>query len=129
MDQPPPTPTSIKSFMNEMIMKKNDISTIRRKPTFTSCKPLIDAVDKNLINMDNERDPIYGKLHTVSNTSQLPGGPALQVVSSTNQGRLTPYVTPTTTREQHNYVTRHYKNQLYWLKNMNTEEECKKFII
>ena len=99
MDQPPPTPKLIKSFMDEMINKKNDIPTICRKPTFTSCKLSMNAIDKSLININNEHDPIYGKLHTVSNTSQLPGGPALQVVLSTNQGILTPYVAPTTTRE------------------------------
>ena len=89
----------------------------------------MDAMDKNLINMDNEHDPIYGKLHTVSNTSQLPGGPALQVVRLTIQGRLTPYVAPTTTREQYNYITKHHKNQFVWLEDMNAEEACKKLII
>ena len=80
-------------------MKENDIPAIRGKPTFTSCKPLMDAIHKNPINMNDERDPIYGKLHTVSNTSQLPGGLVVQVVPLTNQGRLEPYVAPTTTRE------------------------------
>ena len=89
----------------------------------------MDANNKNLINMDDERDPIYGKLHIVSNTSQLLGGPAVQVVLSTNQGRLAQYVTPTTTQERHNYVTTHHKNQLMWLEDMNTEEACKKLII
>ena len=129
MDQPPTTLRSIKSFMDEMIMKKNELPAISGKPTFTSCKPLMDVINKNLINMDNECNPIYGKLHTVSNTSQPPGGPALQVVPSTNQGRLTPYVAPTTTQERHNYITRHYENQLYWLEDMNAEEACNKLII
>ena len=89
----------------------------------------MDAIDKNLLNMNNERDPIYGKLHTVSNTSQLLGGSTVQVVPSTNQGRLAPYVAPTTIREQHNYVTTHHKNQLMWLEDMNTKKACKKLII
>ena len=110
-------------------MKKNDISVICGRPTFTSCKPLMNVIDKNLIHMDDEHDQIYEKLHIISNTSQLPGGPAVQVVLSTNQGRLVPYVAPTITWEQHNYVTTHHKNQLMWLEDMNAEEECKKLII
>ena len=57
------------------------------------------------------------------------GGPAQQVVPSTNQGRLVPYVPPTTVREWHNYVIRHHKDQKYWLDDQNAEEVCKKFII
>ena len=121
MEQVPPTAKLIESFMNEFVMKKNDIPKIRRKPTFTSVKPLLDAVDKNLINIKDDCNAIYGKLHLFTNTSQLVGGLAQQVVLSTNQGRLTPYVAPITTREQHNYVTRHYKNQQFWLDNQNAE--------
>ena len=63
--------------------------------------------------MEDDRDPIYGKLHTVTNRSQLEGGPAQQVVASTNQGRLPLYVAPNTTREQHSFVTRFYKDHQY----------------
>ena len=42
---------------------------ISGKPTFTKVKPLLDAVDKNLINMKYDRDTIYEKLHLVTNTS------------------------------------------------------------
>ena len=86
----------------------------------------MDAVDKNLINMEDDRDPIYGKLRIVSNTSQLVNIPAIQVVLSTNQGRLVAFF-PTDTvrqRQQHNYLTRHHKNQLYWLEDGNAEEAC-----
>ena len=99
MEQTPPTSKSIKSFMDKFVMKTNIAPPISGKPTFTTCKPLMDTVDKNLINMNTDHDPIYGKLHTVTNTSQLVNGPALQVVGSTNQGRLTAFVATTTVRE------------------------------
>ena len=63
--------------MYEFVIKKNNVPPISGKPTFTTCKSLMDAINKNLINMKDDRDPIYGKLHTVSNTSQLVYGPAL----------------------------------------------------
>ena len=56
-------------------------------------------------------------------------GPAQQVVSCTNQGRSTLFVSTITVRERHNYVTRHYKDQQYWLDDVNTEEASKKFIV
>ena len=129
MEQAPPTAKPIESYMQEFVVKKNDVPAISGEPTFTTAKPLLNAVDKNIINMKNDRDPFYGKLHTVTNTSHLVGGPAKQVVPSTNQRRLTPYVAPTPPRERHNYVTRHYYDQQYWLDDVNTEEACKKFII
>ena len=102
MEQTPPIAKLIKSFMDEFVMKKNDVPPISEIPTFTTYKPLIDTVNKNLINMKDDRDPIYGKLHIVSNKSQLVNGPALQVVQSTNQGRLTVFVATTIVWEQHN---------------------------
>ena len=72
--------------------------------------------------MLDDGDNIYGKLHLVSNTSQLAGGPAKQVVSSTNQGRLDSYVSPATVWEQHNYVITHHPDQTYWLDDQNAEE-------
>ena len=68
-------------------------------------------------------------MENYANTSQLVGGPAQQVVLSTNQERLPPYLAPTTTRERHNSVTRFYKDQQFWLDDVNAEEAGKKFII
>ena len=79
--------------------------------------------------MNDDRDTIYGKLRLVTNISQLMRGPTQQVVLSTNQGRLPPYLAPTTTREQHNFVTKFYEDQQYWLDNVNVEKIGKKFII
>ena len=75
---------SAKEFANEFKVKKNDIQRIIGRPTYASIKPLIDAVETNLINMDDLRDPIWGKLHLIQNTAQLANGPAAQVVASTN---------------------------------------------
>ena len=84
MDTTPLIPKSIKEFMDQMQVKKNDILTIRGRPTFTLCQPLIDTVEKNLINMRNNQDVIYGKLHCLEDTSQLPHGSLTQVVPSSN---------------------------------------------
>mmetsp|Transcript_48965 Transcript_48965/g.55453 ORF Transcript_48965/g.55453 Transcript_48965/m.55453 type:complete len:98 (+) Transcript_48965:267-560(+) len=92
----PTTRKSIKEYTDEFEVKKNDVPKVIGKPTYTTVKPVLDAVDKNLIGMKDDRDDIYGKLHLVSDTSQLQGGPAQQVVPSANQGRPLPYVHPTT---------------------------------
>ena len=85
MDAPARIPTSVKQYEELFQLKKNDIGVIRGKPTFTLLQPLQDAIEKNLIAMFDDRDPVYGKLHILEDTSQLAGGPAAQVVSQ-NQG-------------------------------------------
>ena len=67
MEHIPPTGKSVKECMEQFVMKKNDMPTIVGKPTYTTVKPVLDAVDKNLIGMLDDRDNIYGKLHLVSN--------------------------------------------------------------
>ena len=84
MDAPPRTPMSIKQYEELFTLKKNDIGVICGKPTFTKLQPLHDAVEKNLIAIYDDRDPIYGKLHILEDTSQLPGEPDDQVEPSTN---------------------------------------------
>ena len=110
-------------------MKKNDIGVICGKPTFTLVQPLINAVKKNLITMLDDRDPIYGKLHLLEDTSQLPNGSAAQVVQSTNQGQLVPFLAPATNRERHNYVNIHNKAQTAWLEDNHANEACMNLII
>ena len=111
MENIPITGKSIKEYTDEFEVKKNDVSKIMGKPTYTTVKPVLDAVDKNLIGMLDDRDNIYGKLHLVSNTSQLAGGPAQQVVISANQGRPQPYVHRTIARERQNYLHEYCRDQ------------------
>ena len=56
MEQTPPTAKSIESSMKELVVKKNGLEPISGTPTFTKVKPLLDALNKNLINM-NESNP------------------------------------------------------------------------
>ena len=122
MDALPLILKTIKEFMDQFQLKKNNIPPICGKPTFTLCQPLIDAIKKNLINMTDDWDVIYGKLHCLEDTSQLPHGPLAQVVPSSNQGQLAPFLPPTTNREQHNYVSTHHENQ----KKMVRGFECRR---
>ena len=61
MDAPVPIPKTIKSFMDRFVTKKNDIPPVCGKPTFTLCKPLMDDIDKNLIYIENDSNPICKK--------------------------------------------------------------------
>ena len=88
MDAPARIPTSVKQYEELFPLEKNDIGVICWKPTFTLLQPLHDAVEKNLIAMYDDRDPVNGKLHILEDTSQLAGGPANQVALSQNQDGL-----------------------------------------
>ena len=90
---------SIKSFTVEFVVKKNDVPKIMGKSTFTTVKSLLEAIGKNPIGMYNPRNPLYGKMHLINNTSQLGGGPAQQILPSADQGRPIPYVHPTTVQQ------------------------------
>ena len=76
MEHIPPKGKSLEAFTEDFVIKKNDVPKVSREPTYITMKPVLDVVDKNLIGMLYDQDNIYRKLHLVSNTSQLAGGPA-----------------------------------------------------
>ena len=121
MEHIPPKGTTSEEFTKQFVVKKNDVQSIRGKPTYTSCKPILDAAEINLINMLDPRDNIWGKLHLVANTQQMQGGPLLQIVRSTNQGQQLPYIAPTTSRERQNYLITYHQEQGYWLDDQAAE--------
>ena len=125
-----PTGRSVKEYVEQFATKKNYVPKIIVKATYTTVKSVLDAVDKNIISMLDDRDNIYGKLHLVSNTSHLAGGPAHQVVQSTNQGWQLPYVHHTATaRERQNYLIEYHQDHGNWLDDQNAEESLKNFIL
>ena len=66
-------------------IKKNDVPRIIGKPTYAKVKPILDAVEMNLINMNDQQDPIWGKLNILQDKSILANGPASMIPDSTNQ--------------------------------------------
>lgn len=120
---------SIQAITEDFVQGKNDVPKVLGKPSFTAAKPVLDLVEANLIAMTDRRDPRYGKLHLIKDTSLLPNGPALQVVQSVDQGQTQPYVAPTTVREMQNYLHDYRRDQEYWLNDQNAKEVVKKFII
>ena len=84
MEHIPPKGRSVEEYTEQFVVKKDDMPRIRGNPNYLTCKPVLDRVKTNLINMLNPRDNTWGKLHIVSNTSQIPREPAQQVVRSTN---------------------------------------------
>ena len=63
---------SIKSITDDFVLGKNDVPKVLGKPSFTAAKPVMDAVETNLIAMTDRRDTQYGKLHLIEDTSLLP---------------------------------------------------------
>ena len=78
--------------------------------------------------MYDDRDPVYGELHVLLDTSQLAGGPAAQVASQ-NQGQLVPFVPTTSVRQRHNEVSQHNEKQAQWLEDNHANEACKNLVI
>ena len=120
---------SIKDIMEDFVKKQNDLQKVIGKPSFTTTKPVMDAVEINLLHMHDGRDIQFGKLHLIEDTSQLPNGPAAQVVPSVDRGQPAPYVHPTTIRQRQNYLHQFRRDQEYYLNDKNVEEAMKKFII
>ena len=81
---------SPEEFASLFKVKRNDVPRIIGKPIFTVVKPILDAVKVNLINMGDDRNLIWRKLHITENARLLPNGTALQVVPSVNQGMQVP---------------------------------------
>ena len=75
-----PTDRPIKDYTKKIVVKKNDVPKVVGKSSYRSVKPVLDAVVKNFIGMLDDRGNIYGKLHLVTNTSQMSGEPSQQVV-------------------------------------------------
>lgn len=62
--------------MDQLKVRINDVPRVMVKSNCLSYKSVLDAVEMNLINMENPWDTILGKLQLVINTSQMPGGSA-----------------------------------------------------
>ena len=58
METIPTAEKLVEAYADKFAVKKNEVPKIIGKPTYTIVKPLLDAVDKNLIDMYNERDPL-----------------------------------------------------------------------
>ena len=76
MEHVPLKGKSVAKFINQFKVKRNDVPRIMEKPNYSLCKPVLDAVEMNLINIEDPRDNIWEKFHLFTDTSQLPGGPA-----------------------------------------------------
>ena len=72
-------------YTKQFKIKMNDVPRIIGKPTYATIRPILDAVEMNLINMNDQQDPIWGKLHILQDTSGLANGPPAMIPDSTNQ--------------------------------------------
>ena len=75
---------------------------IEGRPTYASIKLIWDTIETNLINLTDARDPTWGKLHLIRNTSVLVNGPGAAVAESTNQEQPNPWVAPVTPEKEKN---------------------------
>ena len=63
-------------YTEQFKVKRNNIQRMEGKPPYAMVKLVLNAVKMNLINMDDQQDAVWGKLHIIQNTSLLANGPA-----------------------------------------------------
>ena len=85
------------------MIKKNDVPKIIGKPIYTTVKPVLDAVDKNLL-VCWMIETTFMESYTMSQIQVNWWEDQQHLVPSTNQGQMQLYVSLTTVREQHNYL-------------------------
>ena len=83
-------------YTKQFKIKKNDVQRIVGKPTYASVKLILDAVEMNLVNMNDQRDAVWGKLHILEDTSILANGPPAVTPASVNQVEPIPWIIPIT---------------------------------
>ena len=116
-------------YTKQFKMKKNDVQRIEGKPTYATVKPVLNAVKMNLINIDDQRDAVWRKLHILQDTSLLANGSGQPVVASANQGEQIPWVVPVTPRQREIYLIRYFQEQNNWLDDQAAQEALKEFIL
>ena len=77
--------------------------------------------------MKYDREPVYGRLHLIENTGNLPNGQP--VAASINQGQPIAWAQGVTQRERENYFIDYLCNQEQYLSNQEAQEVLKDFII
>ena len=59
MEHVRPRGKSVVEFTDQFKVKRNNVPKVMGKPTYSLCKPVLDATETNLINMEDPRDNIW----------------------------------------------------------------------
>ena len=70
-----PAAKSEEEYTNDFQIKAEEVDKIFGEPTWRAIKKVRNALEENLIAMEDKRDNKYGKLHLIIDTSTLPNGP------------------------------------------------------
>ena len=74
-----PASKTEEEYTNEFQVKAEEVDKVFGEPTYHAIKKVHNAMEENLIAMEDTWDDKYGKLHLIMDTSTLPNGPASQV--------------------------------------------------
>ena len=113
----------------ELTIQEEEIEPIVGLPKLEKVKVLRDNIEDNLIGFDDTRDPTYGKLHLIKDTSKLDSGPSAVVPASTNQGAPDDWDKDMSEKKRVNYMLKFVKDQQHYLKDQLVENVLKKIII
>ena len=116
-------------YTKQFKIKKNDVPRIIGKPTYATVKQILDAVEMISINMNDQQNPIWGKLHILQDTSILPNGPAAMIPDSTNQSEPNEWSIGFSQRQRETYLIEYFKLQNNWLDVQAAQEALKEFIL
>lgn len=129
MDKIQPKGITQEQFKSEFTVKANDVPRIEGKPTYATLRPLRKAVERNLMAMLDDRDPYYGRLHLIGDTSQLPNGPSSPIPKSTNKGPMGLWSGNTGQQVRENYYIEYYRDQERFLSDHAAEQALKELIM
>ena len=113
--------------MAEFKVKSRDVDSIVGKPTFHDCCLIRLGVEENCMAVKDHRDPKYGKLHLIKNTSQLPGGPANELPRLTDRG--IPAYPDQDWYSRQDYATAWVTEQTEYLNDENFDDALCQFIL
>ena len=77
----------------------DEVEHISGAPTFLQLYDVFRYVEGNSMAIPDDRDPVYGKAHLLTDTSQLPQGPAAQIAPSARPAALVQRAVGQTQRE------------------------------
>ena len=114
-------------FEQRLTVKPGDLEPIEGRPKYNAIYQVQKAVKENLAAFDDQREPTYGRMHLVVNTSTLPGRVA--VAASTNQGLPVAWTGIVTKIMRENYLLNYFCDQEDYLTDKAAQRCMKAFIL
>ena len=72
----------MQAYLDGFKTSPDEVEHISGAPTFLQLHDIFQYVEENCMAIPDDRDEVYNKAHILTDTSQLPRGPAAQIAPS-----------------------------------------------